>query len=122
MWNNTKHVYFWMHFTRVTGKAGNHKFYASTGTDSETLGRFDASVTRVGYTIVNYGEKSEDAFQRYKTFALAGAEAMGYTNNQIVAIRRSEYKAFVTGEAREVDDFDEQFRAPAYQGKRTVRK
>ena len=61
-------MYFWYKLSRVTGKLSGtcHDFFASTGTDAETLGRFEDSVTRFGYATVYPGQTTQQVFELYK--------------------------------------------------------
>lgn len=118
-----KFIYFWYKLTRVTQKVGvSHKFFASTGTDAETVGRFDDSITRIGYATIFAGQHASDVFEMYKTQLDHDREEMGYNAMQLVSIGKREYDSLRRVELKAVDSFRDEFDAPAYAGKRMVRK
>jgi len=116
LWSDDR-IYFWMQFSRVFGKAGPHKFFACTGTDAETTGRFCDSVTRVGFATVFPGQTTAEVFELYKSEVMRDAEQAGFTNNKIVTIRRRDYQAFLREFATKAEEFAEQFYGKAYEGK-----
>ena len=116
-------MYFWYKLTRVTQKVDvGHKFFASTGTDAETVGRFDDSLTRIGYATVFTGQSASEVFEMYKTQLDHDREQMGYNAMQLVSIGKREYDSLRRVELKAIDAFLDEFAAPAYAGKRMVRK
>lgn len=116
-------MYFWYKLTRVTQKVGvSHKFFASTGTDAETVGRFDDSVTRIGYAIVWPGQTTQQVFELYKDQLQEDGIRLGFGSLIVTPIGKREYDSLNGAELKEVDAFKKAFYAPAYSGKRMVRK
>ena len=117
-------IYFWYKLSRVTGKLTGkcHKFFASTGTDAETLGRFEDSVTSLGYATVYEGQTGQQVFELYKDQLSDDCERLGFDSMQLVAIGKREYDSLVRVELKAIEAFEDEFEAPAYVGKRMVRK
>jgi hypothetical protein len=116
-------MYFWYKLTRVTSKdCPRHKFFASTGTDAETGGRFDDSITRIGYATIFPGQTSDQVFELYKDQIDSDCKQLGYNAMQLVSISKREYDSFRRLELKAIESFVDEFNAPAYAGKRMVRK
>ena len=117
-------MYFWYKLSRVTGKLSGkcHDFFASTGTDAETLGRFEDSVTRIGYATIYDGQTGQQVFELYKDQLSVECNELGFDSLIVTAIGKREYDALNRTEHRAVDSFRDEFEAPAYAGKRMVRK
>ncbi len=122
MWLFNKYVYIWMKFTRVTGRAGPHSFYAFPKSDSETTGFFTDSQSGLGEITVPCGETPEQAFKKYKAYVIEQAESQGYTNNQVLSIPKKNYDVLVRELLRDLQELEDDFYAPAYQGKRMVKR
>jgi hypothetical protein len=121
LWGETT-LYFWMKFSRATGRSAPHSFYASCGTDAETTGWFNESITKIGFCTVAYGQTSAEAFARYKNEVFCDAESMGFNNNLVIKITRKEYVSFARSIYSETMSLDEQFASPAYAGERRCKK
>jgi len=118
-----KFIYFWYKLSRVTSKAAPcHKFFASTGTDAETLGRFEDSVTRIGYATVWPGQTTQQVFELYKDQIQAEGIHLGFDSLLVTSIGKREYDSLNGAELKAIDAFKKAFYAPAYAGKRMVRK
>jgi len=92
---DNKIIYFWYKLSRVTGRLSGkcHKFFATTGTDAETLGRFEDSVTRIGYATVYDGQKSQEVFELYKDQLAADCLTLGFDSMIVTMIGKREYDA-----------------------------
>jgi len=116
-------IYFWYKLSRsgqqLKGKC--HSFFACTGTDAETTGRFDDSVTRIGYATIYPGQTSAQVFELYKSQLDDDCDRLGFNGLQLVSIGKREYDSFMRTELREIDAFLDELAAPAYTGKK-VRK
>jgi hypothetical protein len=121
LWGD-KYIYVYMQFSRVTGQAGPHCFYGWTGCDSETVGRFGDSITRLGYASVYPGQTKEQVFESYKEQVIEDATRLGYTTHRVFLIGRKDYQAMYRSELQDAEEFVEAFYSPAYQGKRMVKK
>jgi hypothetical protein len=119
---NDKRMHFWIRLTRVTDKAPGHKFFACTGTDAETTGRFCESLVRVGFATVYDGQKQQQVFDLYKDAVVNEANEQGFSNVLVTQIGKREYDAFFKSELRDVEAFDDALAAPAYRGERMIRK
>jgi hypothetical protein len=119
-----KMIYFWYKLSRVTGKVAGkcHKFFASTGTDAETLGRFEDSVTRIGYTTVYPGQTTQHVFEMYKDQIQAEAIHLGFESLIVTSIGKREYDSLRRVELKAIDAFLDELAAPAYAGKRMVKR
>ena len=122
MFKREETMYFWWKIGRVADKSPSHQFFASTGTDAETTGRFTDSVTRVGFSTV-YGHQSKhEVFEKYQQQVIADAQSLGFDNVQVVSITRREYDAFYRGESIACELFHNTYSEPAYTGERMIRK
>ena len=121
---DNKIIYFWYKLSRVTSKLSGkcHDFFASTGTDAETLGRFEDSVTRFGYATVWPGQTTQQVFELYKDQLQAECTSLGFESLIVTSIGKREYDALRRVELKAIDAFLDELAAPAYAGKRMVRK
>jgi hypothetical protein len=88
-------LYFWVRMRRVFGKSpARHTWYAACGTDAETTGRFDDSVTRVSFVDRNMLESASAAAERHKTTIHVQACRLGFNDIMIVSISGREYEIF----------------------------
>ena len=95
-------LYFWCRLTRVTGKADKpHKWYATVGTDAETTGRFDDSITYVGFATARGNQCQAVVASKWKNEQIRYGESIGFDHCMIVAISEKEYEVF-TRELSEV--------------------
>lgn len=119
-----KIIYFWYKLSRVTSKITSkcHKFFASTGTDAETLGRFEDSVTRIGYATIYDGQTGQQVFELYKEQLQADCIRLGFESLIVTSIGKRQYDALNRTEHRAVNSFRDEFDAPAYAGKRMVKR
>lgn len=116
-------MYFWYKLTRVTQKVDvGHKFFASTGTDAETVGRFDDSITRIGYATVFPGQHSKDVFEMYRAQLESDCKQLGFNSITLTSIGKREYDSLRRLELKAIDAFLDEFQAPAYSGKRMVKR
>ena len=122
MFRKDELMYFWIRLSRVTGKAPGHSFFACTGTDAETTGRFTDQVIKIGFATVYDGQSKEKVFELYKSHILHEAEQDGWTNNTIAMIGKREYDSFRREELRDKEAFEDCFNAPAYEGKTRIKK
>jgi hypothetical protein len=121
LWNDNK-IYVWMQFSRVSGKVGKCDFFAHPNSDAKATGQFNDSITRVGFATVYPGQTKDEVFNLYREQAIEDAQQRGFTNNKVVPIRRRDYQAFLRSELIDAEEFLGAYYAPAYQGKRMVRK
>lgn len=113
-----KMLYFWYKLTRVSQRFdGKHSFFATTGTDAETTGRFDDSVTRIGYATIYPGQTASQVFELYKSQLDDDCNKLGFNGLQLVLIGKREYDSFRRTELREIDAFLDDLAAPAFAGK-----
>lgn len=121
---DNKIIYFWYKLSRVTSKLSGkcHDFFASTGTDAETLGRFEDSVTRFGYATVWSGQTTQQVFELCKDQLQAECTSLGFESPIVTSIGKREYDALRRVERKAIDAFLDELAAPAYAGKRMVRK
>ena len=121
---DNKIIYFWYKLSRVTSKLSGkcHDFFASTGTDAETLGRFEDSVTRFGYATVWPGQTTQQVFELCKDQLQAECTSLGFESPIVTSIGNREYDALRRVERKAIDAFLDELAAPAYAGKRMVRK
>jgi len=119
-----KFIYFWYKLSRVSGKLSgkSHSFFACTGTDAETLGRFEDSVTRIGYATVYPGQTTQQVFELYKDQLQVDGVRLGFESLVVTSIGKREYDSLQRAELKAIDSFLEDFSEPAYAGKRMVRK
>ena len=119
-----KIIYFWYKLARVSGKivGKSHSFFASTGTDAETLGRFEDSVTRIGYATVYPGQTTQQVFELYKDQLQEDGTRLGFESLIVTSIGKREYDSLRRAELKAIDSFLDAFLEPAYGGKRMVRK
>lgn len=122
MFRKNEMMYFWWKIGRVADKVPCHKFFASTGTDAETTGRFTDSVTRVGFSTVYDYQSKHAVFERYQQQVISDARALGYDNVQVVSITRREFETFNRQESIACELFYNSYLEPAYQGERKVKK
>ena len=117
-------VYFWYKLSRVTGKIAGpcHSFFASVGTDAETVGRFGDSITRVGYATVYPGQTAVQVFEMYKAQLDADCRSLGFNGMIVTSIGKREYDSLRRIELRAIDAFLDELAEPAYAGKRMVRR
>jgi hypothetical protein len=115
-------IYFWYKLTRIGDKVSNHKFFACTGTDAETIGRFDDSITRIGYATIYPGQTSHEVFGLYQEQLLDDCQRLGFQSLIVVAIGKREYDSLRRVEMAAMDDFWEALAEPAYSGKRMVKR
>jgi len=86
-------LYFWCRLRRVTGIADKpHKWYAAVGTDAETTGRFDDSITYVGFATASGGQCQAVAASTWKNEQIRYGESIGFDHCLIVAITEKEYQ------------------------------
>jgi len=96
-------LYFWCRLRRVTGIADKpHKWYATVGTDAETTGRFDDSITYVGFATDSGGQCQAVVASMWKHAQMRYGESIGFDHCFIVAITEKEYEIW-TRELGEVE-------------------
>ena len=96
-------LYFWVRLTRVTGRCDvPHKWHATTGTDAETLGRFDDSITYVGFTTVWPHQSELQVAAKYRDEQIQHGLNIGFNQALIVAINAQDYEA-LTRQRMEVE-------------------
>ena len=96
-------LYFWVRLTRVTGRCdAPHKWHATTGTDAETLGRFDDSITYVGFTTVWPHQSELQVAAKYRDEQIQHGLNIGFNQALIVAINAQDYEA-LTRQRMEVE-------------------
>ena len=96
-------LYFWVRLTRVTGRCDvPHKWHATTGTDAETLGRFDDSITYAGFTTVWPHQSELQVAAKYREEQIQHGLNNGFNQALIVAINAREYEA-LTRDRMEVE-------------------
>lgn len=119
-----KIIYFWYKLSRVTSKLSGqcHNFFASTGTDAETLGRFEDSVTRIGYATVYPGQTTQQVFELYKDQLQADCMQLGFESLIVTSIGKREYDSLRRVELKAIDAFLDELAEPAYAGKRIVKR
>ena len=86
-------LYFWCQLRRVTGEADMpHKWYAAVGTDAETSGRFDDSITYVGFATA-WGNQSHAAVaSKWKNEQICYGASIGFDDCLLVAITEKQYQ------------------------------
>ena len=96
-------LYFWVRLTRVTGRCDvPHKWHATTGTDAETLGRFDDSITYVGFTTVWPHQSELQVAAKYRDEQIQHGLNIGFEQALIVAINAQDYEV-LTRDRMEVE-------------------
>jgi len=82
-----KKIFVWYRMTRVLECVPCHSFFASCGTDAETLGRFDDSVTDVicGHTTMENIRKHIEGIALKNNFA----------NFRHIQIKEKEFNSFL---------------------------
>ena len=96
-------LYFWVRLTRVTGRCDvPHKWHATTGTDAETIGRFDDSITYVGFTTVWPHQSELQVAAKYREEQIQHGLNIGFNQALIVAINAQDYEA-LTRQRMEVE-------------------
>ena len=96
-------LYFWVRLTRVTGRCdAPHKWHATTGTDAETLGRFDDSITYVGFTTVWPHQSELQVAAKYRDEQIQHGLNIGFEQALIVAINAQDYEV-LTRDRMEVE-------------------
>lgn len=122
LWDNT--VYVWYKLTRVTGKVGKctKDTFASVKSDAAATGVFSDSVERVITITINSRTSKEEAFRLYKEALIENAIRDGYMIQRVLSIPRKEYKILLNEWLKKTIELDEEFYAPAYEGKRTTKR
>ena len=96
-------LYFWVRLTRVTGRCDvPHKWHATTGTDAETLGRFDDSITYAGFTTVWPHQSELQVAAKYRDEQIQHGLNIGFEQALIVAINAQDYEV-LTRDRMEVE-------------------
>jgi hypothetical protein len=121
LWGDN-HLYFWMQFSRTSGKVGKCDFFAHPNTDAKATGQFNDCITRVGYATVYPGQTKEEVFDQYKREVFEDAESHGWNNNKLISISRRDYQVTLKKQLREMADLEEQYLQPAYVGERMIKK
>lgn len=86
-------LYFWCKLTRVTGKVDKpHKWHATVGTDAEVTGRFDDSITFVGFATAWGNQSHTMVASKWKNEQIRYGESIGFDHCLIVAITEIEYQ------------------------------
>lgn len=86
-------LYFWVRLTRVTGRCDvPHKWHATTGTDAETIGRFDDSISYVGFTTVWPHQSELQVAAKYREEQIQHGRNMGFDQALIVQINARDYE------------------------------
>jgi hypothetical protein len=97
-------LYFWCQLRRVTGKSDKpHQWYATVGTDAETTGRFDDSITYVGYDTLKGNQSESSLASRFKHCQISYGHSIGFDHCLIVSITEKEYENY----KRELSDWSE---------------
>ena len=86
-------LYFWVRLTRVTGRCDvPHKWHATTGTDAETIGRFDDSISYVGFTTVWPHQSELQVAAKYREEQIRHGRDIGFDQALIVQINARDYE------------------------------
>ena len=96
-------LYFRCQLRRVTGKADKpHEWYAAVGTEAETTGRFDDSITFVGFAKAWGNQSHSMVASKWKNEQIRYGESIGFDHCLVVAITEEEY-GFWTRQLSEVE-------------------
>ena len=88
-------LYFWCQLKRVTGRSDKpHTWYASVGTDAETTGRFDDSITYVGFATAWENQSQTLVARKWKNDQIRYGKSIGFNHCLIVEIDEKEYQVF----------------------------
>ena len=86
-------LYFWVRLTRVTGRCDvPHKWHATPGTDAETIGRFDDSISYVGFTTVWPHQSELQVAAKYREDQIRHGRNIGFDQSLIVQINETDYE------------------------------